>query len=748
MLKVLKYLKKSWASVIAIVILLCIQAMADLALPDYTSKIVNVGIQQGGIESSSPEVIRKSQMESVLLLTKEDEHILESYELISKEELDEKQYEKYKEKYPIIETEDLYVRKKISGEQLEKLDQEMANPLMELAYMEEEEIENKMKEEMIANMPEEQKQIILQMNLIDIIKSMPEEQLDVILDNMEEKIASMPDMISEQVAILEIKKEYQEIGINTDELQNRYILISGLQMLGVALISMGSAVVILLLSSRVAAMLGKELRDRVFKKVLSFSNKEFREFGIASLITRSTNDIQQIQTLITMLFRVVIYAPIIGIGGFFKVLANSVSSMAWIIGLAIILIMSIVMVLFIAAMPKFKKLQNLIDKLNLVAREILTGLPVIRAFHKEKFEEERFAKANADLMKTNIFVNRAMSIMMPALMFVMNSIMLLIIWSGGHQVDEGIMQVGDMMAFIQYTMQIVMAFLMISMISIMLPRASVSAKRISEVLETEESIKNAKETKKLDKNKKGYVEFRDVSFRYPDADSELLTDITFTAKPGEITAIIGSTGSGKSSIVNLIPRFYDVTGGELLIDGINVKEADLTELRDVIGFVPQKGVLFSGTIESNIKFADPDMSDEQMKEASKIAQAEEFILAKPENYSSEIAQGGNNVSGGQKQRLSIARAIAKNPEIFVFDDSFSALDFKTDVKLRTELEKVTKDKTVIIVAQRISTILNADQIIVLEEGKIVGKGKHEELMKNNETYRQIALSQLSKEELE
>lgn len=594
---------------------------------------------------------------------------------------------------------------------------------------------------------EEQKAVLSDMSILEIIKNMPQEQINQIIEELNNKLGEMPDTILSSAVIAEIKTEYEDIGIDTKKLQNDYIFFAGLRMLSIALLSMGCAVIIMLLSSRVAATLGKILREKVFKKVLKFSSSEFREFGVASLITRNTNDIGQIQNLITMLFRVVIYAPIIGVGGFFKVLSNKANSIVWIIGLAIVLIISIVMILFIIAMPKFKKLQSLIDKLNLVAREILTGLPVIRAFNKEKSEEERFDIANIDLMKANIFVNRAMSIMMPALMFIMNGITLLIIWSGAKGVDQGTMQVGDMMAFIQYTMQIVMAFLMISMISIMLPRASVSAKRINEILETKESIKDAKETKELNKNKKGYVEFKDVSFRYPDADSEILNDITFTAKPGEVTAIIGSTGSGKSTIVNLIPRFYDVTGGELLIDGVNIKDISLKTLRDIIGFVPQKGVLFSGTIESNIKYSDKNMSDERMIEAARIAQAEEFISAKPEKYNSEISQGGTNVSGGQKQRLSIARAIAKDPEIFVFDDSFSALDFKTDVTLRTALSEKTKDKTVIIVAQRISTILNADQIIVLDDGKIVGIGKHEELMKNNETYKEIALSQLSKEEL-
>lgn len=748
MFKILMHLKKSAISVVAIIALLCLQAATDLALPDYTSKIVNIGIQQGGIENVSPEVIRKEEMDNLLIFTKDDNEILENYTLISKDKLNEKEYNKYLKKYPIIENQELYIINKISDENQEKLNNLMARPLMQLSSITNEETANQMKQQLIANVPEQQKVVMEQMSLTDIIKNMSEEQVDKMLEQVNSKLDEMMGTIIEQAAIAATKEEYKQIGMNLDKIQNDYILMAGLQMLGIALISMTAAVSIMFLSSRVAAKLGRTLRDKVFIKVLEFSGEEFSKFSTASLITRSTNDIQQIQMLITMLFRVVVYAPIIGIGGFIRVLNNSDSSMAWIIGLAIICIIGIVLILFIVAMPRFKKLQDLIDKLNLVSREILTGLPVIRAFNTEKREEKRFDDANKELMSSNIFVNRAMSIMMPALMLIMNSIMLLIIWVGGHNVDQGIMQVGDMMAFIQYTMQIVMSFLMISMISIMLPRAAVSARRINEVLETIPRIQDKKETKKFDETKKGLVEFRNVSFRYPDADSEILTDIDFVAEPGKTTAIIGSTGSGKSTIVNLIPRFYDVTGGELLIDGVNIKEVSQKELRSKIGFVPQKGVLFSGTIESNIKYGNPNMSDEQMELAASIAQATEFIEAKEDKYNSDIAQGGSNVSGGQKQRLSIARAIALNPEIFVFDDSFSALDLKTDANLRAALAEKTENKTVIIVAQRISTILNADQIIVLEEGKIVGKGTHKELMKNCETYSQIALSQLSKEELE
>ena len=770
MLKVLKNLKNSWVSVLIIVILLCIQATADLALPDYTSRIVNVGIQNGGIEEAAPEVISEQDMENILFFTDADEQILENYDIV--EENPTKEQEKKINKYVSEELKNgenrLYVIKDLEEEQLSSLVNLISGPLVEYSAVTNEETENQIKDQILQNMTQnvandgesigqtqnvnnnvtlENQANLESISVMDMLKQMPQAQREAVLEEFTSYVSQMADSIKEQAAISSVKTIYSNLGADTDKLQNDYILLSGFQMLGVALVSMVSAVSIMLLSSRVAAKLGKTLRDKVFKKVLSFSTAELREFSTASLITRSTNDIQQIQQLITFLFRVVVYAPIIGIGGFVKVLTTSDNAMAWIIGVAILAILFVVGTLFIVAMPKFKKLQDLIDKLNQVSREILTGLPVIRAFNKEKKEEERFEESNKVLMKTNVFVNRAMSMMMPLLMFIMSSITVLIVWVGAHNIDSGILQVGDMMAFIQYTMQIVMAFLMISMISIILPRAAVSAKRINEVVDTEPSIRDKKETKPFNPEKKGLVEFKNVSFRYPDADTEILEDINFTAEPGKTTALIGSTGSGKSTVVNLIPRFYDVTGGELWVDGVNVKDVSQKDLRDIIGFVPQKGVLFSGTIESNIKYADDNMSNEQMVKAAEIAQATEFIESKPEKYKDPIAQGGSNVSGGQKQRLSIARAIAKDPEIFIFDDSFSALDFKTDSKLREALAEKTENKTVIIVAQRISTILNADKIIVLEEGKIVGQGTHEELLQNNETYKQIALSQLSEEEL-
>ena len=817
MLKVLKNLKKSAISVIVIVILLCVQATTDLALPTYTSKIVNTGIQQGGIENAAPEYIAKNQMDNFLKFTNDDEKILNDYEIISE---DSKHYEKDVKDYPEIANQEVYKIKDISDEEQDSLNQAIAKPLLALSSLEapeevskedmnlmlsfveneddilnsynlsedgntykikdisnvekgklsinlmngllvkqivsNKETANQMKSSMLENLPDAQKKIFEKMSLAEILGNFPEEQKVEFINKIEAElpntidtmIANLSDSMIEQAAIQEVKLQYQYLGANTDDIQNEYIFTTGLQMLGIATITMLSAVTIMLLSSRVAARLGKTLREKIFKKVLSFSTEEFNGFSTASLITRTTNDIQQIQMLLTILFRVIVYAPIIAIGGFIRVLFNSDASMAWIIGLAVVCIIIIVLTLMIVAMPRFKSLQKLVDKLNLVSREILTGSQVIRAFNTEKREEKRFDGANQDLMKTQVFVNRAMTIMMPALMLVMNCITILIVWVGGHNVNDGLMQVGDVMAFIQYTMQIVMAFLMISMVSIMLPRAMVSAGRINEVLDTDPKIKDKDETKDFKEDKKGYVEFKDVSFHYPDADTEVISDITFTAKPGETTALIGSTGSGKSTIVNLIPRFYDVTGGELLVDGINIKDANQKELRKRIGFVPQKGVLFSGTIESNIKYGDENISDERMVESAQIAQAEEFINGKPDKFNDPIAQGGGNVSGGQKQRLSIARAIAIDPEILVFDDSFSALDLKTDKILREELEKHTKNKTVIIVAQRISTIMNADQIIVLDEGKIVGKGTHEELLKTCETYQQIALSQLSKEELE
>ena len=579
------------------------------------------------------------------------------------------------------------------------------------------------------------------------ISQVPQEQIQMMLEQADEQKEQISDSIVTQMAVTFVQQEYAAMGEDLDQIQMNYLIRSGLQMLGLALISMLAAVLVTFLASRVAALLGHDLRNMVYRKVISFSSAEMNHFSTASLITRSTNDIQQVQMLMTMVFRIVLYAPIIGIGGITKVLETE-SGMTWILAVAVAALAVLIVTLLVVAMPRFRKLQTLIDRLNLITREILTGLSVIRAFSTEKHEEERFEEANHRLMKTNLFVNRCMTFMMPLMMLIMNGISVLIVYVGAHHIDEGALQVGDMMAFIQYTMQIIMAFLMISMLSVMLPRASVSAKRITEILETEVSIREPEQPKKPSGDRKGEVEFSHVSFRYPGAEEEVLHDITFTAKKGETVAFIGSTGSGKSTLVNLIPRFFDVSEGSICIDGVDIRDMDIKDLRSRLGYVPQKGVLFSGTIESNLRFGAGEASMEELNKAADIAQASEFIAAKDDGMQSPIAQGGTNVSGGQKQRLSIARAVAKRPEIYIFDDSFSALDYKTDAALRQALKKETSEATTLIVAQRISTILHADKIMVLDNGNVVGSGTHKELLKSCEVYQQIAKSQLSKEELE
>ena len=723
MLKVFKYLKSSIFSVIVVILLLFAQAFLDLTLPDYTSKIVNVGVQQGGIEDAAITDIGSNTYHTLLLLMDEDDrdYINKQYEIT----------DKYK-------GEDIYTLKDDSN--TSKVSSIMSRPMLILYYAENMDSNSKSDEAISFELPEG-------MSLEDSLLLMDDDSRSEMIKSINKKLKDVPDSIVNQGAVSFVKSEYQRIGIDTDHIQTMYIFKVGLIMLGIALMAMIVGVLIVFVGSRMAAKLSKTLRHKVFTKVVGFSKNEMKSFGQSSLITRTTNDIQQVQMVVVFLLRVVFYAPIIGIGGVIKAM-NTNADMTYIIGLAVVLILGVVVTLFAVAMPKFNIVQKLIDKLNLVTREILTGLPVIRAFSNEAHEEKRFDEANKRLTKVNLFINRAMSFMMPIMMLVMNCICLLIVYQGAKGVDQGIMQVGDIMAYIQYTMQIIMAFLMISMMSIMLPRANVSAHRIMEVLETKDTIYNNKKLLPFKDSERGKVEFRNVSFRYPDASYDVITDINLVANPGEVTAFIGSTGSGKSTLINLIPRFYDVSDGELLIDGRNVRDVDLKELREKIGFVPQKGVLFTGSIADNIKYGNENISDEDVKKALDISQSTEFVskLKGMENY--EISQGGTNVSGGQKQRLSIARAIAKNPDIYVFDDSFSALDFKTDAKLRKELAKITKDKTVLIVAQRISTIMNADKIVVLDEGKVVGLGKHKDLMKNCEVYKEIALSQLSKEELE
>lgn len=749
MLKIMKYLKKSAVSVLAIVILLLVQALCDISLPDYTSKIVNIGIQQGGIENAVPEVIKENELKRLLMFVDDDKKdtVENAYTLVESGNTSDEKYDEYVEKYPKLETENVYVLNKIDKDKKEELNEILGKPEMALLAIEKDgEESKKIKESILKMMPPQVAMAMKDKSLMEIIETMPKEQLDSMKKEMFKKFDSMPDSIITQSAIAYVNNEYKSIGIDMDNLQSKYILKSGGQMLGIAILSMFVTIIVTFLAAKVAATLGKTLRNNVYEKVMSFSNEEMKKFSTASLITRSTNDIQQIQMMMVMILRFIFYAPMMAMMGIFKVINTNVS-MTWIIGVAVLCIVFLLGILFTFVMPKFKLVQKLVDKLNLVSREIITGIMPIRAFSNQKHEEERFEKANGDLTKVNIFVNRIMSCMMPAMMLVMNLIAVLIVYKGTYSIDSGTMQVGDMMAFIQYTMQIIMSFLVIAMMSVMIPRASVSAGRICEVIETEPTIEDPKEAKEFKEDKKGVVEFRNVSFKYPDAEEEILSDISFTAKPGETTAFIGSTGSGKSTLINLIPRFFDVTEGQILVDGADLREVTQKDLRDKIGYVPQKGILFTGTIASNLRYGNTNATDEQIREAAEIAQATEFIDSKPEGFDTEIAQGGTNVSGGQKQRLSIARAIAKNPEIYIFDDSFSALDLKTDAALRKALKKKTGDSTVLIVAQRISTILHAEQIIVLDEGRIVGKGTHEELLKNCEVYKQIALSQLSKEEL-
>ena len=737
-----KYAASYWKAMIAILLILVLQAYCDLSLPAYTSDIVNVGIQQGGIEDEVPRQIATEEMEKLLLFVSEDDQqtVMDAYTE------DNTSYKK-----------EAYVLKDSVAEDehtLRKLKEILQIPMMMTSGIESgsdttKQMEEKLKEQMSQGMSQGMPQSVPldDMSMFDLLKMLPAEQRATMVEKIEEQMSEMPDTILDQAAVSFCRSAYKDLGMDMDQTQIHYLLKTGGQMAALALLGMAASIMVAFLASRVGASAGRDLRSGVFHKVVGFSNNEFNHFSTASLITRSTNDIQQIQMLIVMLLRMVLYAPILAIGGVLQVMKTNVS-MSWIIGLAVIIIAFVVLLLFLVVMPKFKVLQNLVDKLNLVTREILTGLPVIRAFSTEKHEEERFDDANRTLTKTNLFVNRAMTFMMPVMMFVMNGVSVLIVWTGAHGISDGQMQVGDMMAFIQYTMQIIMGFLMLCMISIMLPRAAVAADRVEEVLKSETMIHDPKQEKHFPEDGKGVLTFDHVSFRYPGADEDVLEDITFTAKPGETTAIIGSTGSGKSTLVNLIPRFYDVTSGDIMLDGVDIREVKQQELREKLGYVQQKGVLFSGDIASNIMFGNSHGSDDEMIEAAEIAQATEFIDTKPEKYKSPISQGGLNVSGGQKQRLSIARAIAKHPQVFIFDDSFSALDYKTDVTLRRALAEKTSGSTVLIVAQRISTILHAEQIIVLDEGKVAGKGTHAELLKNCPVYREIAESQLSKKELE
>lgn len=705
MKNVLRILKKSIFPIFFIVVFLIIQALLDLSLPTYTSDIVNNGIVNYGIVNSYPDVIRESEYNKLLnYLTEEEKDIVnDSYNLILKDN------DNYINDYSVLDKENIY----LIGD---KVDSDKLNSIMKktitINYM----IENKM---------------------IDI------NDLSKYQNN---KDVSVDETIINQVVLNYIKDEYLSVGIDISSMQINYVIKSGLKMLGVVLLVAITAIIISYLSSRVAAKFGRELRNKVVEKVLSYSDQELKEFSIASLITRSTNDIQNVSNVLTMIFRSVVFAPIMGIGAFIKVY-NMAGNMSWVLGLGIGAVVFVIVFLLVAVLPKTKILQSLIDKVNLVAREILTGLPVIRTFNTEKYEEDRFDKANIELTKTNLFVNKTMSMMMPTMSLILSMMCVLIIWVGAGKVDTGVIGVGDLLALIQYSTHVIFSFLMVALLSVFLPRTIVSVGRIGEILNKDSVIKDKKNTKKFPKDKKGYIEFKNVSFKYSDGEEDTLTDINFVAKPGEVTAIIGSTGSGKSTLINLIPRFFDVTQGSILVDGIDIRDVSVKDLRKKIGLVPQKGVLFSGTILSNIKFGNDNMDMKIIEESSAIAEAKNFIMEKEENYNSPISQGGKNVSGGQKQRLAIARAVARNPEIYIFDDSFSALDYKTDSNVRKNLSKKIKNSTVVIVTQRVSTVLNANQIIVLDEGKMVGIGTHKELLNSCEVYREIASSQLGEGEL-
>lgn len=739
MAKLAKYLKKSTGFLILIVGLLFLQAYCDLALPDYTSRIVNEGIQQKGIEDGVPEKLRAETVENLKLF------------------LDEAQQRTLDESYE--RNGDEYVLKKLSGDEREALEQALTKAEIIVLMLTQNDGMPMLSDSSKGSgpVPEEGNngqglagmqgmELPEGVSALDAIKSLPEIVRTQIVTGIGEKVDTIPEMMTGQYAIQFVSSEYEAMGVDLDRQQIGYIMRTGGSMILLALLAMAASVLVTFCSARVAAAVAHDLRNDVYRKVIGFTSEEFNHFSTASLITRSTNDIQQIQMLLAMGFRLILYSPILGIGGVLKVLQSD-ASMSWIIALAVALILLVILVLFKVAMPRFTKLQSLIDRVNLVMREILSGIMVTRAFSAEKHEEERFEKANCDLMKTNLFVNRCMTFMMPIMMLIMNGVSVLIIYKGSYAVDSGSLQVGDMMAFIQYAMQIIMSFLMITMMSIMIPRANVAGKRIAEVLGTQSMIHDPQQPETPDTNRKGIVEFDHVSFAYPDADEKVLEDISFKAEKGQTVAFIGSTGSGKSTLINLIPRFFDVTEGSVRVDGVDVRNMTKKDLCSRLGYVPQKSILFSGTIDSNIRYGKADATQQEIEEAAAIAQAAEFIETKEEGYNAPIAQGGTNVSGGQKQRLSIARAIAKQPEILIFDDSFSALDYKTDVALRRALKEATADTTTLIVAQRISTILHADQIIVLDEGKIAGKGTHEELMKSCEVYRQIATSQLSEEEL-
>ena len=746
MKRILKEMRPFALIVLFIIGLLFFQAMTELALPDYMSRIVDVGIQQNGIEDTVPEAIRQDGIEKLkVFLNDEQDDILEdTYKLKSKEDLSQEDYEDYVEKYPLIQEEPLYILDESKEENIEQLNQFLGKAMLIVYGIESGApqgvaSEEMMDEDLFSKFPPG-------VDPFDVLENMPEEELEGIKSQIDKSFEVLPESMINQSAIQYIRAEYEAIGVDIEKTQSDYILYIGGIMLLIALIGMAASISVGFLAARVAASLGRNLREKMFTKVISFSNSEFNKFSTASLITRSTNDIEQIQTLMVPMLRIIFYAPILGIGGVIRAL-NTNTSMAWVVGIGVVAILIVVAVLFTFAIPKFKIVQQIVDKLNRVTRESLNGLMVIRAFNTQEYEEEKFDKTNKDLTKTNLFVSRLMVTMMPTMMLIMNLVIILIVWVGANEIDAGDMQVGDMMAFMQYAMQIIMSFLMISMVSIMLPRATVAAGRIGEVFDAELEITDPENPKEL-KDKKGLLQFNNVSFRYPGAEKCVLEDISFTANPGETTAFIGSTGSGKSSLIKLIPRFFDVTKGSITIDGIDIRDMRVKELREMIGYAPQNTLLFKGDIEGNIRYGkNADISERQVENAVDISQSREFIETKEEGLASPISQSGTNVSGGQKQRLSIARAIAGESQILIFDDSFSALDFKTDKQLRDSLKANVSNSTILTVAQRINTIKDAEKIIVLDDCKIACMGTHEELLENCDIYKQIALSQLSEEEL-
>ena len=745
MLRLIKYLKPYTLLIIASIALLFVQANADLALPDYLSKIINNGIQQSGVENAVPEAIRQNEMNRLLIFmsTEEKALVLDDYLLVETNSPDADQY---LEDYPAITEEPIYVLKEVDQTSIDLLNPIMGKALVVVSGIEQMIADPSQVSPMGEDFDFDPSQIPPGMDVFKLLEMMPADQLSEMSSTINEKFATLGENTINQMAVSAVKTEYEALGVNITKLQTNYILRTGSMMLLISLLGGACTIAVGFLASRTAAGAARDIRQEVFKKVESFSSIEFDQFSTASLITRSTNDVTQVQMVIFMIMRMVFFAPIIGIGGVIRAIDKS-ANMWWLIALAVVVLISLILTVFSVSLPKFKTMQSLIDRLNLVTRENLSGMMVIRAFNKQEDEEQRFDKANRDLMDTGLFVARVIVTMMPVMMLLMNGLSVGIIWVGAHHVAEANIQVGDMMAFLQYAMQIVFAFLMMSMMFIFLPRAAVSGGRIANVLETETTINDPQDPKQFKDPFINQIEFRNVSFRYPGALDDVLHNISFTARPGETTAIIGSTGCGKSTVVNLIPRFYDVSEGAIYLDGNDIREVKQSDLRDKIGYVPQKGMLFSGTIESNLRYADENSSIETMQKAVDIAQASEFIFAQPEGFDAEVAQGGSNLSGGQKQRLAIARALVKKPPIFIFDDTFSALDFKTDSALRRELREKTGDSTVLIVTQRVATIKNADQIIVLEEGRVVGKGTHHELMASSETYREIASSQLSKEEL-